>query len=293
MDQIDTVRAFLAVAEQGGFTQGAARLGLSKALVSKHVAALEARVGVRLLNRTTRRVSLTEAGLAFRARALEAVATWEAMMEAPAEETGQPSGLLRIAGPRVFGERVLAGLVAEFLAEQPRLRVDLALEERQVDIVGEGFDLALRIGVLEDSALVAVPLAPFPYVLCAAPAYLAVRGTPAVPEDLSAHDCVVNTPVAPNGQWSFLRDDRLERVSVPARVRVNGDGPAADFVRAGLGIGLVFRRPVEAELADGRLVPVLEAFHAYDRKVHAVVPHRVGMPAKTRLFLDFLRSRLR
>lgn len=293
MDQVDAVRVFLEVVERRSFTGAAERLGLSKALVSKHVAALETRAGTRLLNRTTRRVSPTEAGLAFAERARGAVAAWDEMMEVATEDSRQPRGLLRIAGPRVFGETVLADAVAAFLAEQPNLRVELALEERMVDIVGEGFDVAVRLGELSDSSLMAVRLTGFPYVLCASPGYLAARGTPRVPADLTAHDCIVNSPLAPSGQWSFLVDGALVRVSVKARALVNSNIPVAALARAGLGIGLSMRRPIEADLESGRLVAVLEDFNAYDRQVYAIVPHRTGLPAKTRLFVDFLRGYLR
>jgi len=293
MDQIDSVRAFIEVAERESFTAAAERLGVSKALVSKQVAALESRAGARLLNRTTRRVSLTEAGEAFLSRARDAIGRWDAMMESATEDSAQPSGVLRVAGPQVFGEAVLAPLAAEFLAEQPNLRMELALDGRRVDIIGEGFDIAVRLSEPEDSSLVAVRLAAFPYVICAAPDYLARRGTPEQPEDLFAHDCIVNAAIAPSGQWTFLSAEGTRRVAVPARVKVNSDPPAAAFVRAGLGIGLLIRPPHDAEFAAGRLVPVLEAFHAYDREVYALMPHRAGMPAKTRLFLDFLRRRLR
>ena len=293
MDQIDTVRAFIEVAARESFTAAAERLGLSKALVSKHVAALEARAGTRLLNRTTRRVSLTEAGEAFLARARVAVATWDDMMDSATEDSAQPSGLLRVAGPMVFGEAVLAPLAAEFLAEQPNLRMELMLEGRRVDVVGEGFDIAVRLGEPEDSALIAVRLAAFPYAICAAPAYLDRRGTPRSPDDLHDHDCIVNTAIAPAGQWAFRMGEGIRRVTVPVRAKVNSDPPAAAFVRAGLGIGLLIRPPVEPEIAEGRLVPVLPEFNAYDRQVFALLPHRAGMAAKTRLFLDFLRRRLR
>lgn len=293
MDQIDAVRAFVEVAERESFTAAAARLGFSKALVSKHVAALESRAGARLLNRTTRRVALTEAGRAFLERARPAVAAWDAMMEAATDDSAHPAGLLRIAGPRVFGETVLADLVAEFLSAQPNLRVDLALEERRVDVVGEGFDLAVRLGEPEDSSLLAVRLTPFPYLLCAAPDYLARRGTPEAPEDLARHDCIVNATLAPAGQWVFERGGEAIRVGVPARVRVNSDGAAARFVRAGLGVGLCIRAPMAADLAAGRVVEVLAGLGAYDRRVFALIPHRSGMPRKTRLLLDHLKRRLR
>jgi DNA-binding transcriptional LysR family regulator len=292
MDSIDAARVFLEVAERQSFTGAAARLGLSKALVSKHVAALEARAGARLLNRSTRKVWLTEAGAAFAERARAAIAAFDAMMEAATEDAATPAGLLRLAAPKVYGETVLAPLLAEFLATQPRLRLEAAFEERLVDVIGEGFDVAIRLGDPPDSALAGVRLGRFPYVLCAARAHVAARGAPRTPQELPDHDAVVNVALAPNGQWTFTGPSGVERVAPRVRVRVNGDAPAAAFVRAGLGVGLLMRAPVEAELADGRLVELLADRAAYDRAVWALTPHRTLQPAKTRRLLDFLRARL-
>ena len=262
-------------------------------MVSKHIRELETRAGTRLLNRTTRKVSLTEAGEIFSARAEEAVLAWDGMMESATEDKQKPSGLLRVAGPKVFGETTLAPVIADFLKSQPHLRAHLVFEERQVDVVGERFDIAIRVGELRDSSLIAVKLISFPYVVCASPEYLERRGIPKEPEDLLTHDGIVNTAIAPNGQWVFERNGNVTRIAVPARFRVNSDAPAAAFVRAGLGVGLCIRHPLEADLAAGRIVPILEPFHAYDRDVFALIPHRTGMPAKTRLLIDFLKSRLR
>ena len=293
MDQIDAVRVFLEVAERQSFTAAADRLGLSKAMVSKHVGLLEDRVRARLFNRTTRRVALTEAGARFLPEAQATLAAWERMMEAPTEDTARPSGLLRIASPKVFGETVLAPLVAAFLAAQPNLRIDLACEERHVDIVGEGFDLAIRLGDLADSAMIVRPIAVFPYVLGASDTFLAQHGVPEHPDDLAGVDCVVNAALAPGGQWVFDGEAAPLRVTPRVRIRVNTDSAAAAMVRGGLGIGLLMRRPLEAEIAAGRVVPVLERFRGPDRVVHAIIPHRDYMPAKTRLFLDYIVKALR
>jgi len=293
MDRIEATRVFVEVAERASFTAAASRLRMSKALVSKQVAALEQAAGVRLLHRTTRRLSLTEAGEAFLLRAHRAIEAFDTMMQAAGQDRTRPKGILRIAAPKVYGELVLADLIAAFLADQPELEVELACEERTVDIVGEGFDMALRLGVLDDSALLSVRLAPFPYVICAAPGYLARRGHPARPADLAPHDCIVNTSIAPHGKWTFRSDGRSHQVAVRSRIRVNSDATARQFTRAGLGVGLCIRAPLEEDFASGRLVPLLEPFLAYDRVVVALLPHRTGLPAKTRIFLDFLKHRLR
>lgn len=293
MDRIEATRVFVEVADRASFTAAAARLGMSKALASKQVAALERAAGVRLLHRTTRKLSLTEAGEAFLGRAYAALDAFDSMMDAAGQDPAHPKGILRIAAPKVYGEMVLAEAVAVFLKDQPHLEIELICEERRVDIVGEGFDMALRLGALEDSSFVSVRLAPFPYVVCAAPDYIESRGDPVRPADLGHHDCIVNTAISPHGQWAFRTENRIHKVTVPSRIRVNSDSSARQFTRAGLGIGLCIRAPLDEDFAAGRLVPVLERFHAYDREVVALLPHRTGMPAKTRVFLDFLKHRLR
>lgn len=290
MDQIDAVRAFLEVAEHRSFTAAADRLGLSKAMVSKHVGLLEARVGARLLNRSTRHVALTEAGARFAARARDAVAAWETMIEAAAEDADQPHGVLRVAGPKVFGESVLTRAASSFLTAQPNLRLELALEERRVDVIAEGFDLAVRVGAPEDSTLIGVTLGPYPYVFCAAPDYLRAHGRPEHPHALRAHRCIVNSALTNDGQWRFRRGDVELRVTPSACVRVNSNAPVVRFALDGHGIGLCMGQSVAADLAAGRLQAVLPDWNAYDRHVYALIPHRPLMPAKTRLFVDHLRS---
>ncbi|MEO1688691.1 MAG: substrate binding domain-containing protein, partial [Pseudomonadota bacterium] len=150
----------------------------------------------------------------------------------------------------------------------------------------------VRVGEPEDSQMIGVMLTAFPYVFCAAPGYLAAHGTPARPEDLRQHDCIVNRALTQEGQWRFGRGGETARLAPPARVSVIGDRPAAVFARAGLGVALCMRRAVEADLASGDLVAVLEDWNVYDRKVHALIPHRGLMPAKTRLLVDHLKRHL-
>lgn len=292
MDTLEALRVFVQVAEAQSFSEAARRGGVSKALASKYVGWLEERLGARLLNRTTRRVSLTEAGAACLISSRRLLEDYAALIEDTAESQQSARGLLRIAGPKVFGEDVLAGLVADFMRDHPRIQVDLALEERTVDLIGEGYDLAIRIGRLTDSSLVARRLVDFPYLICAAQDYLERRGTPQEPAELAQHDCIVNSAISPTGQWEFRIGGRLTQVSVPTRARATTARAVATLVRAGLGVGLCLKSTVVDDLENGALVPLLAPFQAYDRSVYAVYPHRAHLPAKVRLFLDHLTVQL-
>ena len=292
MDTLDALRVFIQVAEAQSFSEAARRGGVSKALASKYVGWLEERLGARLLNRTTRRVSLTEAGAACLLSSRRLLEDYAALVEETAESQRSARGLLRITGPKVFGEDVLAGVVADFMRAHPRIQVDLALEERTVDLIGEGYDLAIRIGRLTDSSLVARRLVDFPYLICAAQDYLERRGTPQEPAELAQHDCIVNSAISPTGQWEFLIGGRLTQVSVPTRARATTARAVATLVRAGIGVGLCLKSTVVDDLESGALVPLLAPFQAYDRSVYAVYPHRAHLPAKVRLFLDHLTTQL-
>jgi len=292
MDTLDALRTFIQVAEAQSFSEAARRGGVSKALASKYVGWLEERLGARLLNRTTRRVSLTEAGTACLLASRRLLEDYAALVEDTTESQRSARGLLRIAGPKVFGEDVLAGVVADFMRAHPRIQVDLGLEERTVDLIGEGYDLAIRIGRLTDSSLVARRLVDFPYLICAAQDYLERRGTPQEPAELAQHDCIVNSAISPTGQWEFLTGGRLTQVSVPTRARATTARAVATLVRAGIGIGLCLKSTVVDDLESGALVPLLAPFQAYDRSVYAVYPHRAHLPAKVRLFLDHLTTQL-
>ena len=205
MDTIDGLRVFARVMETGSISAAASGLDMSKALASKYLAQLEARLGARLVNRTTRRLSPTEVGRAAYVRCRSILEAVEDMQATVSAEHGEPRGLLRAAAPRAFGEDMLMGAVAGFMARYPDVQVDIALEERLVDIVGEGFDVALRIGALQDSSLIARRITPYPYMICAAPAYLDRAGMPQVPGDLAQHAGIVigrpDRPVAVRHRW--------------------------------------------------------------------------------------------
>jgi len=288
MDTIDGMRVFAAVMETGSFSAAARRLGMSKALTSKYVAQLEERLGARLINRTTRRLNATEVGTAYYERCTRILGEIDELEEAVSNQHGAPRGVLRVAAARAFGEDMLVDAIADFMARYPEIVVDLVLDERQVDVVGEGFDLAIRLAALEDSAMIARRIAAYPFIVCAAPEYLAAAGTPATPRALVRHDCIVNAAISPTGQWQFKIDGASVSVTVRARATVNTARATATLVRRGLGVGVCLYSTVREDLAAGRLVRLFGQHDAYDRSVYALYPHSRHLSAKVRLFVDHL-----
>ena len=288
MDTIVGMKAFARVVESGSFTEAARRLGISTALASKYVRQLESRLGAQLLNRTTRSVSPTEVGRAYWERCNRIITEFEELEDSVADQHGQPRGQLRIAGSRAFGEDMLVPAIGSFLENYPDITVDLTLDERMVDIVAEGFDMAIRVGELADSSLIARRVAAYPYFICASPKYLDANGTPKTPQDLSAHSCIINTGISPANQWQFAINGQKTQITVPPSVRVNTARATATLIKAGRGIGLCLYSTVKDDLASGDLVRVLRNFEAYDRSVYAVYPQSRHLTGKVRAFVDHL-----
>ncbi|HEX6111209.1 MAG TPA: LysR family transcriptional regulator [Geminicoccaceae bacterium] len=293
MDTLESMRVFAGVVDAGSFSEAARRLGISKALASKYVGQLEQRLGVCLLHRTTRKLTPTELGIAYYARCARIVGEIEELEGSVRAGHATPSGHLRIAGPRIFGEDALVGCVTAFLEKHPAVTVDLVLEERTVDIIAEGFDLAVRIGELADTRLIARRITSYRYVLCASPDYVARAGVPQTPEALAGHACIVNSAISPTNQWQFLIDGERRSVGIRPRIRVNCARPVRALALAGYGIGLCLLPTVREDIAAGRLLRLLEAQEAYDRLVYAVYPHSRYLPAKLRAFLDHLVDHFR
>ena len=286
------MQAFMAVAQEGGFTAAGRRLGKSKALVSKHVGALEERLGVRLLNRTTRRVSLTEAGELYLHRSGTLLEDFDALEESVRGAHGTPSGLLRVGAPKTLGEIPLTRLITRFLSENPEIDMELLLNDRFVDLVEEGIDVAVRVTEPQDSSLIARRIAPVRMVACAAPAYLARYGRPDAPEDLEAHACIVDTNLREPSRWSFEVEGRRVMVQVQSRLRVNSALAVREAVLAGAGIGLCPSFAITADLAAGRVLVLLEPYEAAASAVYVMYPHRRFVPAKVRAFVDYMAAHL-
>ncbi|MER8592850.1 LysR family transcriptional regulator [Mesorhizobium sp. M1182] len=286
--------AFAAIAEARSFTRAAARIGRDATILSRRLASLEERLGVRLLHRTTRSVSLTVAGSEFliRVRAILA-AVDEAEAVASAHAGGGPRGVLRLALPGSFGRMWIGPLLPQFLAEFPDVRIEAEFSNRFVDLVAENFDVAVRLGALEDSRLVARKVATRRRLLCAAPSYLARRGTPTAPEALLEHSCLGFSGFQTFPAWE-MTDSSGRRVSIEVSGPLVTDDAEVLVEAAVQGVGLMMSTDwlVGRELADGRLVPVLEDWTLADEgAVYVVMPSAKGQAAKTRAFADWIGKR--
>jgi DNA-binding transcriptional LysR family regulator len=290
MDRLDEIRAFAAVAEARSFTQGARKLDVSGAQVSKLVARLENRLGARLLNRTTRDVSLTDTGQAYLEQAREVLESFDALETSVKDRSG-PSGNLKVSAPVSFGKNQLTPALLDFASGCSAVTLDVSFSDRIVNLVEEGFDVAVRIGQLTDSSLVARKLAAVRMVTCASPEYLARTGTPTALEDLAAHEAIIDTNAREPTVWRFGPHNDVREVRVRGRLRFNGAEPCVAAAVAGFGIT---RSPAFAaadDLRTGRIVPVLCNFEPELIHVHAVYPHARHLAAKVRAFVDFLAQR--
>lgn len=289
MDRFTALQVFRHVAELESFAEAGRRLGLSPPAVSKNMAELEAYLGVRLVNRTTRRMALTEEGRIYLdhvVRGLDALADADGAI-CPIKK--EPSGTLRVSAPMTVTLTRLSAAIPGFLARYPGLRLDLHLDDRRVDIVREGFDLAIRgSDNLEDSSLVARKLAAMPHVVCAAPAYLAARGRPLHPRELSHHELVRFSLSGHADTWEFHKDGRTERVAVEGRYSVASSLAVRDALCAGFGVSLIPLAYVEDDIAAGRLETVLDDYGKVETTLYAVYPSRQHVAPKLRVFLDFL-----
>ncbi|HEX5514574.1 MAG TPA: LysR family transcriptional regulator [Gammaproteobacteria bacterium] len=289
MDRFAAMEAFVAVVEAGSFVAASERLGVSTTSVSRLVSTLEAHLDARLLHRTTRRLNLTDAGRSFYQDATALLADLAEAEAAVSADNRAASGLLRVSAPVSFGILHLGGLLARFRQEQPNVSLDLSLNDRVVDLVEEGHDLAIRIsGQLRTSSLVARPLAPVRMVVCAAPAYLERYGVPQVPEDLAHHQCLLYSYAEQPDQWSFSGPHGLRQVSVNGFLTANNGDVLRVAALAGEGIVSQPSFIVGDDLLSGRLVPLLEDYAAPPLTVYAVYPSRRHLAAKVRAFVDFL-----
>lgn len=291
MADLDAYAVFAAVVEAESFTGAAHALGRTKSAVSKAVARLEDRLGVRLLNRTTRRLALTEAGAAFHARCLRILAEAEDAEREAAQLTVAPRGLLRVNAPVSFGLLYLAPLLPEFLARYPDISVDVTLSDRVVDLVEEGVDLAVRIGRLGDTTLRARRLAPFHHLVCASPAYWDLHGRPAHPRDLVRHNCLSYSYLSTGDSWRFAGPAGEYTVRIAGTLRSNNGDLLRTAALAGVGVILTPSFIVACDVAEGRLEPVLAEACAPGGDIQAVYPPGRYVPAKLRAFVDFLAAR--
>lgn len=293
MDLVDGMRTFSAAVEAGSFTAAAERLGVSKKLVSKYVAELENRLGARLLHRTTRRLSLTDAGQRYFARCAELIEALDALETEVREDRKALVGTLRIAVPATFGELYVQPMIREFRAGHPGLTIDLRLGDRYVDLADEGFDLAIRIGALEESSLIARRLSATELWAIGAPDYFARCGRPATPRDLGRHSCLRDTNLRAGAAWPFMLNGQVQRFQVNGGYLVNSARAVRDLAVAGEGIGLCPDYVVAGDVAAGLLERVLADHPSLTLDIHAVFLNVRHLPAKTRAMLDHFGIRLR
>ena len=294
MDRFQAFRVFSQVVETGSFSGAAARLQLSPTAASRHVAELEAHLQTRLLNRTTRRVSLTESGRAFYERCVQLLADLEEAEQEAARAAVVPRGTIRLTTAVNFGVRNVAPAIAAFVAAHPEVRFDVSLSDRVVDLVEEGFDLAIRIGGAGSESLVARKLGETRLVACASPAYLASRGAPRLPEELQQHNCFTYEYGSPKDLWRFRDAAGAEcNVRVKGNLHSNNGDLLAEAAAQGAGIVLEPAFIVGPELRDGRLVALLQEFSTPAVPIYAVYPSRKHLSAKVRRFVEFLVERFR
>lgn len=287
MDRLTSMAIFVKAVDLGSFSAVADALEMSPQLVGKHVQDIEQRLGVRLLNRTTRRQSLTDFGRAFYERSKIVLAEVEIAESLAAETRATPTGKLRINAPGSFGAKMLAPRLPEYMRRYPQVDVELSLNNRVVNLVDEGYDVVFRIGELSDSGLIARPLAPYRFVLCAAPSYLDGRPPLLTPSDLQQHECLVFAHSELRTHWSF--DGAQGRITVPVRSRLVADHDEALLwpALAGMGILLQPLEVVRAALADGSLVRLLPDYKAPSRSIHILYAPDRRITPKLKSFLDF------
>ncbi|MDK1373499.1 MULTISPECIES: LysR family transcriptional regulator [unclassified Sinorhizobium] len=291
---LNDIQVFMAVVDGGSFVAGGQAMGLSRSAAGKAVIRLENRLGTRLLNRTTRTLSLTEEGRVFYERGLQVLASIDEAEASVAGQSGMPRGVLRLTVPDAFGRLLVLPLIGKYLAAWPEIQVEVSFTDRVADIVEEGFDLAVRIGVTtSDTRLVSRVVARYKAVLCAAPSYIAERGEPLVMDDLAAHDCLIFSSRNQRQSWR-LRGEGGAWVKAQGRSRLRLDSGEAirDAAIAGLGIAFLPDFLVAADMAAGRLRPVLSDLETDDAKIVTIYPSKRLLEPRVRRFIDLMVDEL-
>jgi DNA-binding transcriptional LysR family regulator len=280
------MRAFVAVVESEGFSEAARRLGVSKALISKQVSQLEEHLDVRLLHRTTRRISATSSGQAYFEQCRPLLAEFDELDDAIQSTNANPKGELRITAPITFAELHLMSVVSNFSRRFPEVRLNIDLTDRFVDLIEERIDVAIRIGTLTDSSLVARKLGNTSMLVCASPGYLAEHSEPLKPQQLVDHACVIDSNYPGGTHWTLGIGENTSTTEVNASLVVSSARAARELVLAGLGIGFLPSFVVADDITQGKLKRLLSGFPTEPLGIYAVYPHRKHLSAKVRLFID-------
>lgn len=293
MDRLHELEVFVAVADTGSFAKAGARLRLSPPAVTRAISALEDRLGTRVFNRTTRRVTITDIGRRFLESAQRILTDLDTAEKEAIGETAVPQGHLTITASVTFGRSALTPVVCAFLNQHPRITVSVLLLDRVANLVEEGIDLAVRIGALPDSSLIVKRVGAVRRILVASPDYLARRGIPQTPADLRLHSIIAFTGLMPNREWRFVDGKSGKSISLTPRFEINDAVASIAAAEAGDGITMALSYMVADKIRDRRLVPVLEAYSPPSVPVHLVYPQSRLISPKLRAFVDFAAPRLR
>ncbi|MCZ2723721.1 LysR family transcriptional regulator [Marinomonas sp. 15G1-11] len=292
MDTFSAIPVFVAVVENGSFSKAAEALGTSKSAVSKRISLLENTLGVKLLHRTTRRLSLTEAGEHYFQHAHKAIAAATEGIDAVTQLQGKPKGILKVSTPMSFGRLHLAPLVTDFLNHYPEIKLNIIMDDKKIDLVENGFDVAIRAGDMQDSTLVARRLASCRSVVCASPAYLKRHGTPSSPDELTQHNCIRFAYDHYGNEWVFKKQNQCKKIKVNGNYQVNNSEALQTAALAGLGIAKIPTFVIGQDLSKKQLIPLFEEYTLPMQTFYAVFPERRHLPAKVRVFLDFIIEKL-
>ncbi|MDD2759312.1 MAG: LysR family transcriptional regulator [Methylomonas sp.] len=290
MDKLTSMNVFVRVAKAGSFAGAAKDLDISRAMATKHIMQLESELNTRLFNRTTRSLSLTEAGEEYLERCQQVLLDVEEMESAVTKLQTEPRGVLKILAPPVIGATHIAPGLTEYLKTYPDLSVEMVLKGGQVDLIDEGVDMAIYLGQLNDTSLVARKLANSSLVVCASPEYLKTHGIPQDPEDLDDHSCLINWAIPPRNKWRFKGILGERTITVTGRMQANMADPIRNAAINGLGLIMLPRYIVGRDIELGRLQVVMEQYAISPLEIYAVYPHRKYLSAKVRSFLEFIQG---
>ncbi len=288
MQDINAIPVFTAVIEHGSFSKAACYLGITKSAVSKRISALEDQMGVKLLQRSTRKLSLTEAGERYYSYAVKAVSAAQDAHNAATELQDVPKGTLRVSAPMSFGRLHLAPLIPIFLKQYPHIELQLDMNDTLSDIIAEGYDVALRAGELPDSSLVAKKLTQLHSVVCASPDYFNEHPAPQTPQQLTQHNCILYTYHTTVNEWQFIKNDEQHNVRISGNYQVNNSEALREALVQGLGIGRLPTFIAGRDIESGKLIPLLKDFSMPYKTFYAVFPVAQYLPQKVRVFIDFL-----
>ncbi|SDJ17022.1 DNA-binding transcriptional regulator, LysR family [Ferrimonas sediminum] len=292
MDQLGAMRAFIRVVQTGSFSSTAREQNTSQATISKKVAALEHKLGVKLLTRSSRELSLTQVGSAYYDKCVAIIGELDEAESMARSQMALPQGIIRITAPVVFGHQVIAPVMGEFLALYPEIKVDLALSDKHVDLVSEGIDVAIRAKQLEDSSLVARHLFDNPMLLVAAPEYLQQQGEPREPEELKRHNCLIYSMLKKVNIWHFTQGEKTTSVQVRGNFQCDNGDAILHVALAGSGLAVLPLWMVDEHLISGRLQRVMPDFTPKPLPFNAIYPQNRYVPLKVRCFIDFLKQKL-